>query len=474
MVRGRLPGGAVLAAAGLLTASCAQYRYYGMASSIEPTRLEDTKLARLSSAQRARVATALSVCDGTWKQIYAIKNAEVTSKQRWTSASLLVTALGTVTIAAGFLANDREVKVDSATGQVNVEDPAAARWVTGIGLLTAGIGALGAFVLSMSTAQAELDKLQASMPQIESARDTFYATLAVDDPAVLERQLGQLEVVCQQSRERVAVYDGDQRLAALFGNEAMGALGRDLARKIEENDRQRTGAVMDVVAAGRKFDALARALGYGGARMLGQPWPVGAGGERVHAIPLRELEPELKKLAGSRASGQLSIAVYSSDERAPSAFALSASLVGADSYEGSDMLLGRPSTSVIAPAIDFEHAGGMAVVGAALALAPYTRSVSADLSGWLCQLRPPPLAAPAATPNTLSLAGCPPLVSPAQPPTVAGLRAALRLPPLPASGPAPDRLLVRAEGLGPNTPGPALGSLIWLEGRPNLDQGGGR
>jgi hypothetical protein len=57
---------------------------------------------------------------------------------------------------------------------------------------------------------------------------------------------------------------------------------------------------------------------------------------------------------------------------------------------------------------------------------------------------------------------------------VAGLRAALRLPPLPASGPAPDRLLVRAEGLGPNTPGPALGSLIWLEGRPNLDQGGGR
>ena len=476
---GRRPSGPVTAVclAGLVAASCVQYRYYGLSASVEPARFEDAKLLRLPPSQRVRVATAISVCDGTWKQIYAIKSAEQTSTQRWKSASLLATALGTVGIAAGFLVADRDVQVDPATGRVDVQDAAAGRWMTGIGLLTTGIGALGAFVLSMSTAEAELEKLQAMMPQIEGARDTFNATLALDDPNVLDRQLRQLEDVCQRSRERVAVYDGDQRLAALFGNEAIGTLGRELTRKIEENERKRTGDVMDLVSAGRKFEALARSVGYGGARMLGRPWQVGGGGgERIHAVPLADLEPELKKLAAARAVGQISIAVFSPDEKSPPAFALSAFLAGADRTEGTEALLGRATTAVVAPAIDLEQAGGMAVVGAALALTPYTRSTSGELAGWICRLRTPPLAVPAATASTLSVAGCPPVMSPSSsssPPTVASLRGALHLPPLPASGPAADRLIVRADGVGPNTPGPALASLIWLDGRPNLAPGSG-
>jgi hypothetical protein len=123
---------------------------------------------------------------------------------------------------------------------------------------------------------------------------------------------------------------------------------------------------------------------------------------------------------------------------------------------------------LIAPAIDFDRAGGMAVVGSVLALAPYTRSVSSAVSEWLCRLRTPPLAAYTPGATTFTVAGCPPIVSPASPPTVASLRGAFRLPPLPANEAADDQLLVRVEGLTRDVPGPALASLVWLEGKPAL------
>jgi hypothetical protein len=455
-----------LAAACTWSAACTQYPYHVLSASADAVRFNDPNLLRLPTTQRIRVAEALSVCDAVWEQIYSIKNAQAIGAQRWRSASLLVTALGTAAIAGGLLANDRQVKVNSATGQIDVSDPTAARWATGLGLLTVGIGATGAFALSLGSSEVELDTLQALLPQIQGARTALRAALTAEDNGVVNRQIAELAETCDGARQRVAAYNRDEHLSAQFGTEAVKALDREIVRRVDEADRKRTGSVMDTVPAGQRFEALARALGFKGARILGQPWQVGAGGERRHAIPLTALEPDLRKLAAADSAGQLAIAVFSPDERSPPAFGVSAALVGGDALVGSDAFLGRAVKSLVAPALDFEQGGGsLSVVGTVLSLTPYTHSLPADLAAWVCRIRPAPLVAPVAGPGTIAVAGCPPLAATASAPTTAGLRQALHLPPLPARGQPDDRLLVRMDGLGATSPGAALAAIVWLEGK---------